>query len=233
MDVQFTQGICQIVYTVNAPLCANPLKYWPAFEACARSLGILGISNCMRYTSEAYPINGSSPAAPKGQTMSQLRHAVAMPTEETSRAAEIVEALPGGVDGAGPGDGGALHLTELKITFTGGRKYGHPRRDRSLQRRALQVGEEEDGAQRRGGGQRRDHRLQPGHALWRMAGRHAVRGQPLRRPLRRARRQNSADGRVERQRRAAADACTASRPDRGVQRLRIEARRAAVRGPCA
>ena len=71
-------------------------------------------------------------------------------------------------------------------------------------------------------------RIQYRHALRRMAGRHAVRGQPLCRPLRRPRRQDRADGRLERQRRAAADAQRHRRLSRS-QRLAL----AAAAGPRA
>jgi hypothetical protein len=55
------------------------------------------------------------------------RHAVAPPAEETSRAAEIVERFL--VASMVPDPEMAAHYIspELKITFTGGRKYGHPR----------------------------------------------------------------------------------------------------------
>ena len=39
---------------------------------------------------------------------------------------------------------------DLAITFTGGRKYNHPRETTAFNAQALQVGEEEDGAHRRG-----------------------------------------------------------------------------------
>jgi hypothetical protein len=60
----------------------------------------------------------------KGQPMS---HAVAMPTEETRRAAEIVERFLVASMVPDPETAARYISPELKITFTGGRKYSHPR----------------------------------------------------------------------------------------------------------
>ena len=59
--------------------------------------------------------------------MSQLRYAVAVPTEETSRAAEIVERFLVASMVPDPETAARYISPELKITFTGGRRYGHPR----------------------------------------------------------------------------------------------------------
>jgi hypothetical protein len=76
----------------------------------------------MRYRKQAYPIFRMHIA--KGQSMS---HAVAMPTEETRRAADIVERFLVASMVPDP-ETAARHISpELRITFTGGRKYGHPR----------------------------------------------------------------------------------------------------------
>jgi hypothetical protein len=76
----------------------------------------------MRYRKQAYPIVGMHFA--KGQPMS---HAVAMPTEETRRAAEIVERFLVASMVPDPETAARYISPELKITFTGGRKYSHPR----------------------------------------------------------------------------------------------------------
>src|SRR5262245_4488312 len=59
--------------------------------------------------------------------MSQLRQALAMPTEETARAAEIVERFLVASMVPDPETAARYIAPELKITFTGGRKYSHPR----------------------------------------------------------------------------------------------------------
>ena len=76
----------------------------------------------MRYTSKAYPI--FAPLCAKGQLMS---HAVAMPTDETRRAAEIVERFLVASMVPDPETAARYISPDLRITFTGGRKYGHPR----------------------------------------------------------------------------------------------------------
>lgn len=59
--------------------------------------------------------------------MTELRHAVFKPTEETSRAAEIVERFLVASMVPDPETAARYIAADLKITFTGGRKYGHPR----------------------------------------------------------------------------------------------------------
>ncbi len=56
-----------------------------------------------------------------------MSHAVAMPTEETRRAAEIVERFLVASMVPDPETAARYISPELKITFTGGRRYGHPR----------------------------------------------------------------------------------------------------------
>jgi len=59
--------------------------------------------------------------------MSPLPRAVVLPTEETSQAAEIVERFLVASMVPDP-ETAALYISlQLKITFTGGRRYGHPR----------------------------------------------------------------------------------------------------------
>ena len=56
-----------------------------------------------------------------------MSHAVAMPTEETRRAAEIVERFLVASMVPDPETAARYISPDLRITFTGGRKYGHPR----------------------------------------------------------------------------------------------------------
>jgi hypothetical protein len=56
-----------------------------------------------------------------------MSHAVAMPTEETRRAAEIVERFLVASMVPDPETAARYISPELRITFTGGRRYGHPR----------------------------------------------------------------------------------------------------------
>ena len=56
-----------------------------------------------------------------------MSHIVAMPSEETLRAAEIVERFLVASMVPDPETAARYISPELKITFTGGRKYGHPR----------------------------------------------------------------------------------------------------------
>jgi hypothetical protein len=59
--------------------------------------------------------------------MTMLRPALVAPTEETMRAAEIVEKFLVASMVPDPQTAALYVSPELKITFTGGRKYGHPR----------------------------------------------------------------------------------------------------------
>ena len=59
--------------------------------------------------------------------MTELRHAVFKPTEETSHAAEIVERFLVASMVPDPETAARYIAQDLKITFTGGRKYAHPR----------------------------------------------------------------------------------------------------------
>lgn len=59
--------------------------------------------------------------------MTEIRHAVFQPTEETARAAEIVERFLVASMVPDPETAARYIASDLKITFTGGRKYGHPR----------------------------------------------------------------------------------------------------------
>ena len=59
--------------------------------------------------------------------MTVLRHAMLSPTEETARAAGIVERFLVASMVPDPETAARYIAAELKITFTGGRKYGHPR----------------------------------------------------------------------------------------------------------
>ncbi len=59
--------------------------------------------------------------------MTELRHAIFLPTEETGRAAEIVERFLVASMVPDPEEAARYIAPELKITFTGGRKYSHPR----------------------------------------------------------------------------------------------------------
>ena len=103
--------------------------------------------------------------------------------DETADAAEIVERFLVASMVPDPETAARYIPTALKITFTGGRKYSHPSETAAFNAGSLQMGEEEDGAHRRRPGRRRNHRLQSRHPLRRVAGRYAVRRQPLRRSL--------------------------------------------------
>jgi ketosteroid isomerase-like protein len=59
--------------------------------------------------------------------MTAFRSAVLPPTEETARAAGIVERFLVASMVPDPETAALYIAAELKITFTGGRKYGHPR----------------------------------------------------------------------------------------------------------
>jgi hypothetical protein len=60
-------------------------------------------------------------------TMSQLPETLAVPADETSRAADIVERFLAASMVPDP-EGAALFIAaDLRITFTGGRAYSHPR----------------------------------------------------------------------------------------------------------
>jgi hypothetical protein len=59
--------------------------------------------------------------------MTQLRKAFAVPTDETSRAAEIVERFLVASMVPDPETAALYIAADLKITFTGGRPYSHPR----------------------------------------------------------------------------------------------------------
>src|SRR6478609_374923 len=113
--------------------------------------------------------------------------------------------LPARVDGARSPDRRALYRRRSRHHLHRRPQISPSARDHGAQRQALQMGEEEDGAHRRGGGRGGDHRLQSRHALRRMAGRNPLRRKPLRRPLCRPRRQDRANGCMERQCRAAPD----------------------------
>ena len=69
--------------------------------------------------------------------------------DETAAAAEIVETLPGRVDGAGPGNCGPLHRAGPQDHLHRRAQILPSARNRGLQRGSLQMGEEEDGAHRR------------------------------------------------------------------------------------
>ena len=94
---------------------------------------------------------------------------------------------------------------DLAITFTGGRKYRHPRETTAFNAKRYKWVKKKMERTDVVPGEGETIVYNTRHALRRMAGRHAVRRQPLRRPLRRARRQDRADGCLERQRRAAPD----------------------------
>lgn len=59
--------------------------------------------------------------------MTDDRHAVLTPTDETIRAAGIVERFLVASMVPDPETAALYIASDLKITFTGGRKYGHPR----------------------------------------------------------------------------------------------------------
>lgn len=59
--------------------------------------------------------------------MTDHRHAVLTPTDETVRAAGIVERFLVASMVPDPETAALYIAPDLKITFTGGRKYGHPR----------------------------------------------------------------------------------------------------------
>ena len=132
--------------------------------------------------------------------------AVLAAADETAAAAEIVERFLVASMVPDPETAARYIAETLKITFTGGRKFAHPRESTAFNARRYKWVKKKMERTDVVPGHRRDHRLQSRHAVRRMAGRHAVRGQPLCRPLRGARRQDRADGCLERQRRAAADA---------------------------
>jgi ketosteroid isomerase-like protein len=59
--------------------------------------------------------------------MPRFRAALAMPTDETAEAAEIVERFLEASMVPDPDEAARYIAADLKITFTGGRKYNHPR----------------------------------------------------------------------------------------------------------
>ena len=125
--------------------------------------------------------------------------------EEPRDAAGVVEAFLHASMVPDPQTAARYIADDLKITFTGGRKYRHPRETtafnakrykwvkKKMERTDVVAGE----------GETIVYNLGTLYGEWPDGT--SVRRQPLRRPLRRARRQDRANGRLERQRRAPAD----------------------------
>ena len=127
------------------------------------------------------------------------------PADETALAAEIVEKFLVASMVPDPVTAARYVADDLKLTFTGGRKFTHPRESTAFNAKRYKWVKKKMERTDVAPGQAETIVYNTRHAVRRMARRNAVRRQPLCRSLRGARRQDRADGRVERQRRTAAD----------------------------
>ena len=118
-------------------------------------------------------------------------------TDETTSAAEIVERFLVASMVPDPETAARYIAPDLAITFTGGRKFGHPSETAAFNARRYKWVKKRMERSDVVPGNRETIVYRSGHALRRVAGRNGLRRQSLCRPLRRARRQNRADGRVE------------------------------------
>ena len=71
--------------------------------------------------------NAATNSTANSETKSGTRTALAAPTKETADAAEIVERFLEASMVPDPVTAATYVSSELRITFTGGRKYSHPR----------------------------------------------------------------------------------------------------------
>ena len=107
-----------------------------------------------------------------------LKASVIMPTDETAEAAAIVEKFLVASMVPDPETAARYVAEPLKLTFTGGRRFSHPRESTAFNAKRYKwvkkAMERSDVVPGHG-----DDRLQHRNAVRRMAGRHTVREQPL------------------------------------------------------
>ena len=94
--------------------------------------------------------------------MSPARAALAMPTDETAEAADIVERFLDASMVPDPETAARYIAADLKITFTGGRKYSHPRETAGFNAKRYKWVKKKMERTDVVPGQRRNHRLQSG-----------------------------------------------------------------------
>ena len=92
----------------------------------------------------AWVVENDFPGGPHGQLK-----AFPVATDETAAAADIVERFLVASMVPDPQTAALYISDDLKITFTGGRKYSHPRETAAFNGKRYKLGEEEDGTHRR------------------------------------------------------------------------------------